>query len=180
MARTSSESTISPFTFSSGNGVYYEQARDACEMLNYAYQNIGTVHISMVTSDPGWGSSTDEVGTHGRRFSASSGYEQHYRFYIWIDPDCAEVRCRANVAIPVASQTALVRFTVGSTNSVLTYTLTGVHGGLIEFPTSSTGTGWQLVTIELNHSVGSASAINLDDYSVENVQPDSLPAPVLE
>lgn len=181
MTRTATFSTMSPYAMGTGQGIYFEQARAVAEMANYAFQNTNDCHVSLCTGADDWNHDAgQEIATHAAAFSASSGWLEYYSFRIWIDVDVQDVSVTAKCFFESPDEGS-VRFTVGGASAV---TQSFTSASLLEqtdtIATSSTGTGWQTVLIEMNHTTGSQGDQTLDDFRVENVAAATLPAPVIE
>lgn len=164
-----------------GQSITAEDARAVCEMLNYAYGYEPEVYLNLVVSVPAWGSSLQEIATHSIGFQAASGggYSQRFRFYVWIDPDVVTINVGATCAF-AAANTGRIRFTIGAANVVVNFTSLTVTEQTGSIATSSTGTGWKLVTIEVDHQTG-ASGNQVLDLRIEGARvTSSLPSPVSE
>lgn len=179
MAKTQTSSTLSPYRFSTGNGIYVEDARAVVEMQNFAYGHNPTVHGSMATGIDDWGGS-GSIATHGIELPTASGYNTYYTGRTWIDPDVVTLTCEAEMTLTTGNE-ALVRFTIGASNVVLTTFNVGTDRNSSTIATSATGTGWRDVTIEISHSLGSDTGQTLNEWTIEDSPiTSSLPDPVDE
>lgn len=166
MAQTQTSSTMSPYRFSTGNGIYFEDVQAVIEMMNYAFGRNPTTHGSMSTGVDAWGGA-GSIATHGVELPTTSGYNQYYRGRIWIDPDVDNLVCEAEMTLTVGNE-ALVRFTIGGGNVILATFNIGTDRNSSTLATSSTGTGWRAVTIEINHSLGATAGQTLNDWTIQD------------
>ena len=161
MSKTKTQGTLSPFAFGVGRPILEADVQVVAETLNYVAGESPTCYWDFVAGVHGWGTTGDEVATHRVKLATTSGYVEYYRFKIWIDPDEQEIEV-AHECVVTAANTVLVKTTIGSNNVVTTH-LNANNGSEVTdtILTSATGTGWQTVTIEINHSVGSSSVCSL-------------------
>jgi len=182
MAKTQTSATVNPLRFATGSGVYYEDFVLVAEMLNHIYGNCHESHISIQCGADGWGSNTNEIATHGVTFKTTSGLVEKYMFRIRIDPDTVNVLVGAECFM-TGSDVGDVKITVGGTSATLSTFNVAANGTekTSTLATSSTGTGWQTCTVELNHTTGSSAVEELRFFRVQDSPISSgLPDPVLE
>jgi len=161
MSKAKTQGTLSPFAFGVGRPILEADVQVVAETLNYVAGESPTCYWDFVAGVHGWGTTGDEVATHRVKLATTSGYVEYYRFKIWIDPDEQEIEV-AHECVVTAANTVLVKTTIGS-NNVITTHLNANNGSEVtdSILTADTGTGWQTVTIEINHSVGSSSVCSL-------------------
>lgn len=176
MAKTQTSSTLSPYRFSTGNGIYFEDARAVVEMMNHAFGHNPALHGSMATGVDAWGGA-GSIAPHGIELPTTSGYNIFYRGRIWVDPDVDNLVCEAEMTLTTGNE-ATVRFTVGSSSVTLTTFNVGTDRNSSTIATSATGTGWLAVDIGINHSLGSDTGQTLNDWTMEDDEITSgLPDP---
>jgi hypothetical protein len=166
MAKTSTASTIAVGELITGAGIFLEDVRAVIEQINWSHgERICEALIGDSVLDT---------------LSASSGWETARQTRIWIDPDATTLEL-ASVAALTAANTCGVRFTVGAasavTNSHTNPTNNTVVVGTVAV--SSTGTGWRDVTIEINHTAGSATSdtVTFLGIQVQRIDASAMPDP---
>ncbi len=152
MAKEKIASTVPPGLFSVGNGVYFEHAREVPPNLNYAAGENPHTHVSLITAPSAWGITGEESGPQGVTYPGLVGplfKKRVFCFDIWIDPDVQEISGKFE-SIMVVLATGLVDFAIGGASAGITFN-DGENGTKkqVTFATSSTGTGWQTVTVDL-------------------------------
>lgn len=137
-----------------GAPVVADDALAVIEQLNWSFGE--RVSEVLIVDDQ-----VDEIGT-------SSGFVLRRKARVWIDPDGASIEVLVDATVPTASNSVTMRTTIGADSIDLTIddTTSGTPqtGTLL---TSSTGTGWQTVTLEINHATGSASDCTRDLWQIQ-------------
>ena len=182
MGKKSGSATLSPYSLATGQGVYADDAVIVCEMLNYALAYTPASHVSLCSGGDGWGTTGSELRTHNILFSGTTGYEEKYNFWMYIDPDVQTILVGAVCQVATANTTN-VRFTIGSASAVvLTHAAADSNTEkTTTVLTSSSGTGWQECLVEIEHATG-VDACSLREWRVEDspIEDADLPGPVSE
>lgn len=183
MAVIANPSTLNPWRIAVGVPITDEDQQEAEELLNHAAgEGIATTHASCVTGASGWGTSGNEVVAHGVTFPTGGGFTPRYEFRIWVDDDAQEIDARTVCDMPVGN-TGDVRVTIGAAAAVVNShaaAVTSTQDSTVA--TSSSGTGELAVTVEIDHTLGSAADCELRRMRVRNatIAAANLPAPVDE
>lgn len=163
MAKTSTTTTLGVGQLVVGQPVTLEEARAVIEQLNWSH---GERVCELLLAD-------DQPDT----FGSSSGWQTSREHELWIDPDAATVEVLALCTVP-ATNTVEVRTTIGG--ATLTQTIAAAASGVPQvgtLATSSTGTGWQLVRLELNHTIGGATTATRDLWQLQIARMDATAMP---
>lgn len=180
MAKTLATSTRSPNLFSIGQGIYFPDAEEVAELLNYSNGYGGVANlISTRCGSSGWGTSGNEVRTHDMVFpTVAAGAQGRYSARVWIDEDAAELHLRSVATFPAANTGEAV-FTVGGASSTHSYAAGATTVATSTLATSATGTGWQDVSITIEHLTG-ALVCTLDAFRIRTQPITAPPDPVIE
>lgn len=181
MAKTLTATTRAPLSLAVGRGVYAEDLQEIAAQLNWTHDHIGVTHVAVTTDIAGWGSSGNEVMTHGTVFDTTSGLVEQYRFRIKVDPDVTTITFGAECYF-TAGDGGDVKLAVGASSATLSFTSSdnGTEKSTT-LATSATGTGKLTCVVELNHTTGSTADQRLCNFRVESKeQVGSPPDPVLE
>lgn len=181
MAKTQTLSTRPAYELATGQVIYFDDLVEAIEMANYAFGNLTEAHWNFVTDGNGWGFASSGLGTHGLVFPTSSGWIERYKFEIEIDADVDQIKVEATCRF-TGTDNGEVRITVGGAIATLnTFTAGATSTVSATLNTSSTGTGRQTVTIEINHTTGTANDCFMTHTRGEDLPvTSSLPDPVNE
>lgn len=180
MSKVQAATSIPPEVFSLSNGVFDADVLDVVELHNLAAFGIGLAHrlAGQVSGLDGWGTSGNEVATHQVTFPTTSGYTTRYTGQVYIDPDVTQLTCVSECTFP-ASNTGRVRFTVGGANVVNTHAAGSTTTTTGTLATSSTGTGLQTFTIEVDHQTGASPLCVLESWLIYcTPRTSGLPDPV--
>ena len=159
MSKTAQQSTLSPYRFAMGNGIYSDDAAEVVLMQTFSFGFSSGLYLSVTTGAGAWGSTGNEAPAHNALFpAASSGSQLLYAFYGYIDPDTVDLYLGANATIATGHGGQL-EFVIGGGTKTLTFGA-GTTDEDDTLATSSTGTGWQLFKITLIHSTGGSSTAN--------------------
>jgi hypothetical protein len=166
MAKTSATSTIAVGELITGQGLFYEDVRAVIEQANWSFgERICECLVSTSVADT---------------LSVSSGWEEALRTQVWIDADATTIEL-ASVAQLTAANTAGVRFTVGAASAVTNSHTNATNNTVVvgTVAVSSTGTGWVTLTIEINHTAGSAASdlVTYRGVQVQRIAAASIPDP---
>lgn len=180
MAKTATIATASPLVYATGRDVLVEEAQLVGEMANWAACQRPVVHLSYATGPDAWDTS-NAVRTIDLSLGASSGWTTRIRTRIYIAPETVAVLAGARCYCP-ASNECQVRITIGGAAAATLTTFTSSTNSTehtTSIATSSTGTGWQEVTIETNHSTGSSTALYVRSLRIEDaiITVTALPDP---
>jgi len=176
MSRTAASSTLSPFLFALGQGVYAEEVAEIAKMLAYAQARSPEHLAGLASGEAGWGTASSPE-THACTISGAA--TTVYDFRIWVDPDLRSLRFAARADVP-ASTTCTVKLNVASTSTTLTFvgatTATTVATG--DLATSATGTGLLDCSIVVQRTAGTGTG-ELLAWSVLglHIADGDLPAP---
>ncbi len=156
MSRTATSSTLSPFVFSLGNGIFAEEVAEVAGMLAYAQARSPEHLAGLASGEAGWGSASSPA-THSVT-CASNTAATVYDYRIWVDPDLQDIRVAARADVP-AGTTITVKFEVGGTSATLTFTgaTTTTTVATADLATSATGTGLLDCLIVLQRTAGSGT-----------------------
>jgi len=176
MTKRSANATLSPFSLSLGQGVFADHAKVVVEQLAYSGAENPETHAATASGNTGWGTSGSEPSAHAITIGGS--LVEVYSFFTYVDPDAQNLLCSSRVTSG-GSSTYEVTITVGAGSVVNTHAATGLESDTVA--TSSTGTGSQLVTIEVQRTAGSAEGV-LEAWSIRAVPiaDGDLPSPVAE
>ena len=158
MTKTATQSTLSPFSFAPGNPIRGADLQAVHEAQNEARCNSIVNLLCIHGEADGWG--TDAIGPHSEDGVTwpATGTTEVYRCWVYIDPDIDTLFLRTRVTMASGTGSAIVY--VGSTSGTHAHTGTGTITST--YPTSSTGTGWQLVRVNLAQDTGDPSSATLD------------------
>jgi hypothetical protein len=141
MAKFSNVANVPLGTIVLGAPIMLDDFRAAIEQLNWSHGE------RVCTSLFGDGA--------GDTLPVSSGWTEVRRARVYVDTDAANIDVTSAVALS-ALNTASVRVTIGAGAVTNAHTATGSVTGSVA--TSTTGTGWLDLLVEINHTAGSASA----------------------
>lgn len=180
MAKTQTQATLSPLQLTTGREIYLEDARTVAEQQNYTFGYSVATYFSLVTAAAGWQDTGDQaLETHETYFPASASFSTYYTVPIFINADVDQVQFGGECTV-AATNTCQIRITVGGA-APQTVDFTNANNGTektADFVTSSTGTGWQTVTLELARSVGASATNQLKALRLEaQVITTGLPSP---
>ena len=167
MAKVKAAGELSPFAFSVGNRITWQDLKAAIEALNYAYAEQPEIYANLV-SGRDEDLSTFSVDTHAVEFQNTS--TSLYVFQIWIDPDILTIRLRAEMDLDNPSNSDLT-INIGAHSEVMSFLAPGVVEIVRDVAVTSIGTGWQRVELIGERLNGAADNI-LTRWSIE-----SLPIP---
>ena len=182
MAKTVTSSTLSPYRFAPGLGIFSEDIKSVVEQLNYSAARCPAVHVSLVTDGQGWGSNGSEIPTHLVEFPDDGVQVEVYRFRIWVDADTQDISVGAQCT-HAAGQTGDVEFEVGAGGATIGYVATDTTELTGTDATADTGTGWLTVRILVtNTSAVPAAGNTLDCIRIEDeiIAATDLPSPANE
>lgn len=179
MTKTAATTTVPPEYFSVGMDVLSEDALEVIEQLNWSACKRPVVHVSTnVGSDDYAGA--NEVGTLRLMFPTTSGWATCLVFKIVVEPEVASILVGARCY--VSAGTCSLRVTIGASAATSIGSFTSADNGsekTCTINTSSSGTGELTVTIERNHSSGSAADCYIRNLRVEDneIAATDLPDP---
>lgn len=176
MSRTAAPTTLNPTTFGTGNGIYFEDAVQVVEQINYTASRTPQVLAQWIAAPSGWGASGNEPHAHSVTFSGS--LETFYQTDVWIDPDAQEIRIEVDAAMAAGNEGEVV-VDLGGAQVVLAFddstpTVTD------QVSSGDTGTGWQSLTVRIQRTSGASSANALRRVQVSTEPWASLPVPLDE
>lgn len=182
MAKTSTAATMQPFVLATGNGIYYEEIQAVAEMLNYSMGFNSQSYVSLITGDDlWWTGGTGELGTHRTPFTgAVNSWITVFQGHAWIDSDYQVISVEAG-CVMAAANTGEVRITVGGASATLTpFAAASTTRLSSNINVSSTGTGWQLYTVEVRTTAGTSASNSLRDFRIfsQDIAAADLPDPV--
>jgi len=180
MAKTATEGTLSPRRLGVGGVILAGDTKTVIEAMNLTAAESHRVHVSLISGPPNWDGGAEPAG-QGVEFNTSSGYRTEYTWKIYVSEDTQRVLVGALCAFS-GSNEGHVRFTVGSTNTVLNFTSATTTEQTDTLLTSATGTGELTCTLETDHDVGTDSGQELVSWRVQSqiLTAGVLPDPVLE
>jgi hypothetical protein len=160
MTKRSTISTLPPFVFAFGQGIYAEDVAEVIEQLAYSGAH-NAEHLAGGASGPaGWGASTNEPAVHG--VVSTSTKVTIYVFQIWIHPDTISLNLAGRMLV-TSTESHDLEFTIGSDVQSLTFTHSS--GSIASVSSSGTstianigGTGLQTCTMKLQRTVGSVDS----------------------
>lgn len=183
MSKDQAAASLSPTLMILGAPIYAEHLRSTIKQANWTFGNRPQIHLNQSTGKrTGTGSSAAETTptTIGLEFrGTAAGMIEVLRFYVNILPETVNVICGAEVYISAGG--ASVRFTIGAATQTITY-LTADSGTekTATITTASSGTGWQICTVEIENTGGvvdmQLSRVRVQDESITS----ALPSPTIE
>lgn len=180
MTKTSTISTRSADGFRPLGEVIVEDAQAVAEQLNWSAGNRPVTHAALAVGPVGWGDALT-LGTLSLKFPASSGWNRCLVFKIIVSADTQSITVGAQCY--VSAGTCDLRVTIGSSAATSVGSFTSSDNGTektCSIATSSSGTGELTVTVERNHSSGSATDCYVRNFRVEDapIAATDLPDPV--
>ena len=161
MAKTITAGTAPPGLFATGNGIYYEHLKEVIENQHYSWAENAHVHLSMSCGIAAWGSTGDELPTHGVEITGTGwSSAEKFRFWIWLDPDVAYLTLGVECQVK-AGNTVNVRWTINGTQIWPFISISNSDNGTEKTTTSGLYTlspslpaGWNKVIIEATNLTG--------------------------
>lgn len=141
MSKVSTVSTQPVGLYVIGAQVFAEDVRGVIEQLNWSH---GERVCTSLFADGA-----------GDTLPVSAGWTEVRRAVIYVDPDAATIDVTSTATL-TAANTASVRVTIGAGSVTNAHAATGSVTGSVA--TSTTGTGWVDLLVEINHTAGSATA----------------------
>lgn len=141
MSKTSALSTQPVGLYVIGAQVFAEDVRATLEQLNWS-------HGERVCT----GLFADGAGD---TLPSTSGWTEVRRAVVYVDPDAATIDVTSTVTL-TAANTASVRVTIGAGSVTSAHAASGSVTGSVA--TSTTGTGWLDLLVEINHTAGAATS----------------------
>lgn len=162
MAKTSALSTQAVGLYVIGAQVFAEDVRGVIEQLNWSH---GERVCTSLFADGA-----------GDTLPVSAGWTEVRRASVYVDPDAASVDVTSTVTL-TAANTASVRVTIGAGNVTHAHVVSGDITASVA--TSTTGTGWLDLLVEINHTAGSASSdrVNFVGAQLARINASAMPDP---
>lgn len=179
MARQANVSTITPLAFSTGNAIKDADLLTLIRQMNWSGANRMQTHAGLNCGD-----ANDLVIVGPLRITVTSTvgvFRTRLRFTARISRDAVAVTCRYQIFVDAVGTTIRSRLTVGAAAAVTTSHTSAGNGTdtAISVATSSSGTGFREITLELERNAGVANA-SLDFFTCYEQIISSLTAPVDE
>ena len=158
MSREMEATTISPLRFALGAMIGQEDLQKLIKQLNWTFGNRPQVHAAQSCGAHGWGTSESPY-LHGIAFrETAAGAVTVFQTNIKILPEVDNIVVGAACEFS-GSDTGEVHFTVGGGSATVTCNAAQSDTDRnATIATSSTGTGWQAVTIQVERTAGIADA----------------------
>lgn len=176
MSRTAASSTLSPFLFALGQGVYAEEVAEVAKMLAYAQARSPEHLAGLASGEAAWGDASSPE-THERTITGAA--TTIYEFRIWVDPDLQDLRFAVRADVP-ASTTCTVKLDVAGEIATLTFVgpTTTTTVATADLATADTGTGLLDCSIVVERTAGTGTG-ELLAWSVLglHIADGDLPAP---
>lgn len=162
MSKTSTVSTAPVGALVIGAQVFAEDLRAIVEQLNWSH---GERVCTSLFADGA-----------GDTLPVSSGWTEVRRARVYVDTDAASIDVTSTVAL-TAANTASVRVTIGAGAVTNAHTATGSVTGSVA--TSTTGTGWLDLLVEINHTAGSAASdrVSFIGAQLARINASAMPDP---
>jgi len=168
MSKTAASTTMPPEYFSVGMDVLSEDALEVIEQLNWSACKRPVVHVSMNVGDDDY-AGTNELGTLRLMFPTTAGWNTCLVFKIVVEPEVTSLTVGARCY--VSAGTCDLRVTIGASAATTIGSFQLADNGTEKtctINTSSSGVGELTVTIERNHSTGSAADCYIRNIRVED------------
>ena len=193
MTREQAKTTLSPGHFVTGAPVLSEHAEAVAKQVNWSAGNRGQTHLAL-TCAPEDVLESGSPRTLSLSFRASGAAWSVIQIPIQVQPEVVNLVCGAavdNLTSPGPDDVVTVNFRIyepkanpiNETASVL-LTFTGTAENDTDktgtIATSSSGTGWRILVIDLETTVGSANADLLRVTVQDQVITSGQPAPIAE
>ena len=149
-----------------GNSIFADDIEAIIKQQNYTFSQSVASHLSLVTGLEGWGTSGNEANALGCTFPETATTETVFLSATYICPDVVSVNCSAYVNIGSGSQCSVI-FTLGAASATLSFTSSGAANSTTPIATSSSGTGWQVMKIQLRTDTASGDS-SLDELRIED------------
>lgn len=178
MTITAQTTNLHPLIFSPGQPILRDDLLPVVRQLNWSGANRPSIHAALNTGDAGDGDL--EIPALRILFPTTpSVFTTRLRFRPFLSPDVVTTRCRFVVTVDVNDgSTVRTRLTVGSAAAVTTVHAFGTSTTQINTATSSSGTGLQTVTLELERVSPGTSPASLDAFTFMDSIITSIPSPV--
>ncbi len=154
MARQAASASVTPLIFSTGNAIKDADLLTLIRQLNWSGANRMQTHAGLNCGDA---NDLVIVGPLRITVTATVGvFRTRLRFTARISRDAASTLCRYQIFVDAAGTTIRSRLTVGGAAAVTTSHTSAGNGTdtAITVATSSSGTGFQQVTLELERNAG--------------------------
>lgn len=153
VSRRAESTTLSPFLFALGQGVYAEEVRAVAGQLAYAQARSPEHLAGLGSGEAGWGTASSPE-THAISIAGTTATV--YEFRVWVDPDLQELRFAARADVP-ASTTCTVKLDVAGEIATLTFVgaTTPTTVATADLATADTGTGLLDCSITVERTAGS-------------------------
>lgn len=176
MAKQQVAETLSPLSVGVGAVVASDAFRRASALLNYVAGRRPQVHVCFGATIRG-GSEHAPIDLYFD--DTASGWLIHAESDVYVDPDAILIDVGVRFNFPV-SNTGRVRITLGGSSVTINGT-SATNGAetATSLAVSATGTGWQLLRVELERLTGTGEAYvrNLSIQDVPITTAASLPDP---
>lgn len=169
MAKTKATSTRSPFGFVPGDVARKDDFTAVHEMQNAARGDLPHNLLTLQGDAQNWGGSSElsPAGAGGILWPAT-GTDEVYEAMVYIDPDLVQLAIKTKATLP-GGATGSVVVTIGSTSTTHAHSAGGSSTVTSTLNTSATGTGWQLVTVDLRRDTGDPSTGYLERARIRSV-----------
>lgn len=165
MAKTITSTDIRPEIFVVGNGVMSEDIQAVIEHANYVYAERPQTHWAQCVGISQWDGGSAPVAGGWLFRSTGAGAVTIGKKRIKVRPEVTTLRVAAECYMPASNEGDVI-FTVGSASPV-TLSFTNTENDAQQestVATSSSGTGWITVTVQIEKTLGS------DDSWVQSIQ----------
>ena len=177
MSKTQAASTFAVRQLEAGMDVFHEHVQEVIEQLNWSFGYRPQVHLNQAWGDETvWG---NEMGAHHIDFGEAplATYRAVIRGDIRVQPEVVNLVVAASCDFDTSGDDGDVKFVVGSATTTLNFTDADNDAEKkTEIATSSSGTGWLAVEIDIRANTLNGLAVlrhlSIQDEAITSSLPD--------